>query len=76
MSSYNDTSEPKQYIGLVIGILSTVILILMAAIMFIVVRNRRLRTALGGTSNTVLPGGFVSGVPGQKGVTINMKVRK
>ncbi|KAL0280485.1 UNVERIFIED_CONTAM: hypothetical protein PYX00_001759 [Menopon gallinae] len=72
-SSFNDSSEPKQYIGLVIGILSTVIIILMAAITFIVVRHRRLRTALGGATNTVIPGGFVSAGPGQKGVPINMK---
>ncbi|KAK6628865.1 hypothetical protein RUM43_002682 [Polyplax serrata] len=73
LSSFNDSSEPKQYIGLVIGALSTVILILVAAIMFIVFRNQRLRTVLGGATNTVLPGGFVGSGPGRKGVTINMK---
>ncbi|KAK9692984.1 Protein tyrosine and serine/threonine kinase [Popillia japonica] len=36
--------EPKQYIGFVIGVLSVVILILVAAIVFIVFRNQRLKT--------------------------------
>lgn len=37
--------EPKQYIGFVIGILTVVILILLAAIVFIVFRNQRLKTS-------------------------------
>lgn len=36
--------EPKQYIGFVIGVLSVVILILVAAIVFIVFRNQSLKT--------------------------------
>lgn len=37
--------ESKQYIGFVIGILTVVILILLAAIVFIVFRNQRLKTS-------------------------------
>lgn len=37
--------EPKHYIGFVIGILTVVILILVAAIVFIVFRNQRLKAA-------------------------------
>ncbi|XP_003487695.1 discoidin domain-containing receptor 2-like isoform X1 [Bombus vosnesenskii] len=42
------TKEPesKQFVGLVIGILTTVIVMLLAAIMFIFYRNRRLKAAL------------------------------
>lgn len=36
--------EPKYYIGFVIGILTVVILILVAAIIFIVFRNQRIKT--------------------------------
>lgn len=64
----SDSSVSKQYIGLVIGILTAVILLLMGAIMFIVVRNRRLKS---GPGHSVLPGAFGGA---QKGVTINMKV--
>jgi discoidin domain receptor family protein 2 len=63
-----DNSGSKQYIGLVIGILTAVILLLMGAIMFIVVRNRRLKS---GPGHSVLPGAFGGS---EKGVTINMKV--
>jgi discoidin domain receptor family protein 2 len=63
----SDSTGSKQYIGLVIGVLTAVILLLMAAIMFIVVRNRRLKSRRG---HTVLPGAFGA----EKGVTINMKV--
>ncbi|XP_021937561.1 discoidin domain-containing receptor 2 isoform X4 [Zootermopsis nevadensis] len=63
-----DSSVSKQYIGLVIGVLTAVILLLMGAIMFIVVRNRRLKS---GPGHSVLPAAF-GGT--QKGVTINMKV--
>ncbi|XP_071877933.1 discoidin domain-containing receptor 2 [Bombus fervidus] len=38
--------ESKQFVGLVIGILTTVIIMLLAAIMFIFYRNRRLKAAL------------------------------
>lgn len=38
--------ESKQFVGLVIGILTTVIVMLLAAIMFIFYRNRRLKAAL------------------------------
>ncbi|KAF7388966.1 hypothetical protein HZH66_010103 [Vespula vulgaris] len=38
--------ETKQFVGLVIGILTTVIIMLLAAIMFIFYRNRRLKAAL------------------------------
>ncbi|XP_069671795.1 discoidin domain-containing receptor 2 isoform X3 [Periplaneta americana] len=64
----NSSRESKQYIGLVIGVLSAVILLLMGAIMFIVVRNRRLKA---GPGHSVLPGAFGGA---EKGVTINMKV--
>jgi discoidin domain receptor family protein 2 len=67
-SGGSDSSGSKQYIGLVIGVLTAVILLLMAAIMFIVVRNRRLKS---GRSHSVLPGAFGGA---EKGVTINMKV--
>ena len=63
-----DSSGSKQYIGLVIGVLTAVILLLMGAIMFIVVRNRRLKS---GPGHSVLPGAFGGA---EKGVTINMKV--
>jgi discoidin domain receptor family protein 2 len=63
-----DSSGSKQYIGLVIGVLTAVILLLMAAIMFIVFRNRRLKS---GPGLSVLPGPFGGA---EKGVTINMKV--
>lgn len=43
--------EPKHYIGFVIGILTVVILILVAAIVFIVFRNQRLKiTSQGDTA--------------------------
>ncbi|XP_063215525.1 discoidin domain-containing receptor tyrosine kinase B [Bacillus rossius redtenbacheri] len=58
--------DQRQHIGLVIGVLTAVILLLSAAILFIVLRNRRLRAAARG----VAPGAFVAG---EKGVTINMK---
>ncbi|EZA55710.1 hypothetical protein DMN91_009358 [Ooceraea biroi] len=38
--------ESRQFVGLVIGILTTVIVMLLAAIMFIFYRNRRLKAAL------------------------------
>ncbi|KAI4489591.1 hypothetical protein M0802_010952 [Mischocyttarus mexicanus] len=38
--------ETKQFVGLVIGLLTTVIIMLLAAIMFIFYRNRRLKAAL------------------------------
>ncbi|XP_076749546.1 discoidin domain-containing receptor 2 isoform X1 [Xylocopa sonorina] len=38
--------ESRQFVGLVIGILTTVIIMLLAAIMFIFYRNRRLKAAL------------------------------
>ncbi|XP_076649436.1 discoidin domain-containing receptor 2 [Halictus rubicundus] len=38
--------EARQFVGLVIGILTTVIVMLLAAIMFIFYRNRRLKAAL------------------------------
>jgi len=63
-----DNSGSKHYIGLVIGVLTAVILLLMGAIMFIVVRNRRLKS---GPGHSVLPGSFGGA---EKGVTINMKV--
>jgi discoidin domain receptor family protein 2 len=44
--------EPKHYIGLVIGILTVVILILVTAIVFIVFRNQRFKTT---TGLTVVP---------------------
>jgi discoidin domain receptor family protein 2 len=64
----SDSSGSKHYIGLVIGVLTAVILLLMGAIMFIVVRNRRLKS---GPGHSVLPGAFGGA---EKGVTINMKV--
>jgi discoidin domain receptor family protein 2 len=64
----SESSVSKHYIGLVIGVLTAVILVLMGAIMFIVVRNRRVKS---GPGHSVLPGAF-GGT--QKGVTINMKV--
>ena len=66
--SDNSSRESKQYIGLVIGVLTAVILLLMGAIMFIVLRNRRLKSHAG---HSVLPGAFSGS---EKGVTINMKV--
>jgi hypothetical protein len=63
-----DSSASKQYIGLVIGVLTAVILLLMGAIMFIVFRNRRLKS---GAGHSVLPGAYGNA---EKGVTINMKV--
>ncbi|KAJ3661378.1 hypothetical protein Zmor_005776 [Zophobas morio] len=42
--------EPKHYIGFVIGVLTVVILILVAAIVFIVFRNQRLKTTTGLTA--------------------------
>ncbi|KAJ8925152.1 hypothetical protein NQ315_001337 [Exocentrus adspersus] len=39
--------EPKHYIGFVIGVLTVVILVLVAAIVFIVFRNQRLKAAVG-----------------------------
>ena len=41
-----ESPESNQFIGLVIGILTTVIVMLVAAILFIVYRNRRLKAAL------------------------------
>lgn len=38
--------ESRQFVGLVIGILTTVIVMLLAAITFIFYRNRRLKAAL------------------------------
>ncbi|XP_066996619.1 discoidin domain-containing receptor 2 [Anabrus simplex] len=59
--------ESRHYIGLVIGVLTAVILLLVGAILFIVLRNRRLKAAA--TGHSVLPSSFT----GEKGVTINMK---
>jgi len=42
--------ESRQFVGLVIGILTTVIVMLLAAIMFIFYRNRRLKAALAPSS--------------------------
>ena len=42
--------EPKHYIGFVIGVLTVVILILVAAIVFIVFQNQRLKTTTGLTA--------------------------
>ncbi|KAJ9587755.1 hypothetical protein L9F63_018811, partial [Diploptera punctata] len=67
-SENSSPRESKQYIGLVIGVLTAVILLLMGAIMFIVFRNRRLKSHAG---HSVLPGPFGGS---EKGVTINMKV--
>ncbi|XP_022905687.1 discoidin domain-containing receptor 2 [Onthophagus taurus] len=44
------TTEPKHYIGFVIGILTVVILVLVAAIVFIAFRNQRLKAASPGNS--------------------------
>lgn len=38
-------SESKHYIGFVIGILSVVILMLVGAIIFIVIRNQRMKSS-------------------------------
>lgn len=59
--------ESRQLIGLVIGMLSAVILLLMAAIAFIVIRNRKLKAA---AAHAGLSGPFGQ----EKSVTINMKV--
>lgn len=40
-------TESKQYIGPVIGILSVVIIILVGAIIFIVIRNQRIKSSPG-----------------------------
>lgn len=40
----------KHYIGFVIGILTVVIVILVAAIVFIVIRNQRIKTVIGLTT--------------------------
>ncbi|CAG9771116.1 unnamed protein product [Ceutorhynchus assimilis] len=45
-TSPNQASEPKNYIGFVIGILTIIILALTSAIAFIVLRNRRIKDAL------------------------------
>lgn len=42
-----DNEEPSHYIGFIIGMLTVVILILVAAIVFIVFRNQRLKTSPG-----------------------------
>lgn len=46
VSDKSKKPESKQFVGLVIGILTTVIVMLLAAIMFIFYRNRRLKAAL------------------------------
>lgn len=46
VSDKSKEPESKQFVGLVIGILTTVIVMLLAAIMFIFYRNRRLKAAL------------------------------
>ncbi|XP_044732901.1 discoidin domain-containing receptor 2 isoform X2 [Chrysoperla carnea] len=65
--SRRSNADSKQYIGVVIGILTIIILVLVGAILFIIVRNRRLKSA---TGHTVLPTAFGA----DKRVTFNMKV--
>ncbi|XP_046391310.1 discoidin domain-containing receptor 2-like isoform X3 [Ischnura elegans] len=65
-SGQGKETQPSQYIGLVIGVLTVVILLLTSAILFIVFRNRRQKQATGALG--ALPGAF-----GEKRVSINMK---
>lgn len=47
-----ENEEPSHYIGFVIGLLTVVIMVLVAAIVFIVFRNQRLKTSPG---HSVIP---------------------